>query len=98
MGRVSKNEDELTLRNGLFAVTPANTDSVDEIALLGLVSQTTSLVRTRRAGCTVYNVQLTVFPASTPMDTVSSGQTNFHRDLLRKKQRNSGQEHIPHTE
>jgi len=53
-----------TLWNGLFAVTPADTDAVDEIALLGLVAQTASLVGARRTGCTVNDIELAIFPAS----------------------------------
>lgn len=53
-----------TFWNWLFAVTTTDTDSVDNVALLGLVSQTTSLVRPRRARCTMNDFQLTVLPAS----------------------------------
>lgn len=53
-----------TLWNWLFAVTATDADSVDNVALLGLVSQTTSLVRARRARCTMHDFQLAVLPAS----------------------------------
>ena len=52
-----------TLGDLLFAVTPAYTDTVDDIALLGLVAETTSPVGARRAGGTVNDVQLAVLPA-----------------------------------
>jgi hypothetical protein len=60
-GRVGQ---PLTLWNWLFAVTATDADSVDNVALLGLVSQTTSLVRARRARCTMHDFQLAVLPAS----------------------------------
>jgi hypothetical protein len=84
-GYTQEEQEELTLWNGLFAITPTNTNSVDEITLLGLVSQTTSLVGTRRTGCTVYNVQLTIFPASTSIFTVSLGQANFRLKYAARK-------------
>ena len=56
--------EELTLRHRLFAVTPPDTHTVDNITLLGFVAQTARFVWTRWAGCPVDNVQLTVLPAS----------------------------------
>lgn len=53
-----------TLWNWLFAVTTTNADTVDNVALLGLVSQTTSLVRAGRARCTMNDFQLAILPAS----------------------------------
>jgi len=53
-----------TLGNWLFATTTADTDTVDDVSLLGLVSKTTSLVWARGARGTVDNVQLTVLPAA----------------------------------
>lgn len=53
-----------TLGNWLFATTTADTDTVDDVSLLGLVTKTASLVRARRARGTVDNVQLTVLPAA----------------------------------
>ena len=53
-----------TLGDWLLAVTTADTDAVDNIALLGLVSEAASLVRARGAGCTVDDVQLTVLPTA----------------------------------
>lgn len=53
-----------TLWHRLLAVTPADTDTVDDVSLLGLVSETASLVRSRWAGSPVDNVELAVLPAS----------------------------------
>lgn len=47
-----------TLWNGALATSTTNTDTVDDITLLGLVTQTTCLIRTRWAGSTVNYVQL----------------------------------------
>jgi hypothetical protein len=47
-----------TLWNWALATSTTNTDTVDNIALLGLVTQTTCLIRTRWTGSTVDNVQL----------------------------------------
>jgi len=52
-----------TLGNGLFAVTPPDTDAVDEVTLLGFVAETTGLVWAGRTGSTMDNVQLAVLPA-----------------------------------
>ena len=52
-----------TLGDLLLAVTPPDTDTVDNVALLGLVAQPASLVRARGTGSTVDDVQLTVLPA-----------------------------------
>lgn len=47
-----------TLGHWLLASTTANTDAVDDIALLGLVTQTAGLVWSRWAGCAVNDIQL----------------------------------------
>jgi hypothetical protein len=47
-----------TLGNWLLASTTANTDAVDNVALLGLVTQTASLVGARWAGRAVNDIQL----------------------------------------
>eukprot|EP00732_Lithocolla_globosa_P002405 Lithocolla_globosa_v1_NODE_1561_length_2485_cov_1241.114815.p2 type:complete len:177 gc:universal NODE_1561_length_2485_cov_1241.114815:1200-1730(+) len=54
----------LTLDDGAFATSTANTHSVNDIPLLGLVSHTTGLVGTRRTRGTVDGVELAKFPAS----------------------------------
>ncbi len=53
-----------TLWCWLLAVTTTNSNSVDEVTLLGLVSETTSLVWSGRSGSSVDDGELTVFPAS----------------------------------
>ena len=54
-----------TLGDLLLAVAAADTDTVDNVALLGLVAETAGLVRTRGTRGTVDDVQLTILPAST---------------------------------
>lgn len=48
-----------TLGGRALATTTADADTVDDIALLGLVSETASLVQTGRTRGTVDDVQLT---------------------------------------
>ena len=48
-----------TLRSGLLAATASHTSTVNNIALLGLVAETTSLVGAGRTGSPVDGVQLT---------------------------------------
>lgn len=55
----SKRTVSSTLGDGSLAATTADADTVDDIALLGLVSETTGLVGARGARGTVDNVQLT---------------------------------------
>ena len=74
-----------TLGDGLFPVTAANTNTVDDISLLSLVAKTASLVGTRRAGGTVDNIELAVFPAS---------DTNYLDRIKQSKM----QKYIPHPE
>ena len=52
-----------TLGDVFLAVAPADTDAIDDIALLGLVAKTASFVRARWTRCAVDDVQLAVFPA-----------------------------------
>jgi len=51
-----------TLGHRFFAVTPPDTDTVDNVALLRFVAKTTGLVRTGRTGRAMDNIQLPVFP------------------------------------
>ena len=51
-----------TLGYGTFAATTTHTDSVDDKALLGLESQTASLIGTSGSGRTMQFCQLTVLP------------------------------------
>lgn len=48
-----------TLGRRLLTATTSHTGTVDDIALLGFVAETTSLVRARRTGSPVDSVQLT---------------------------------------
>ena len=52
-----------TLGDGLLAVTTADANAVDNVALLGLVAKAARLVRARRARRAVDHVKLTVLPA-----------------------------------
>lgn len=53
-----------SLGHRAFTTTTANTDTVDHIALFGLVAEATGFVRTGRARRTVDDVELAVFPAT----------------------------------
>jgi len=53
-----------TLLDGFLAVTTSHSHSVDDVALFGLVSETTSLVRSGRTRCSVNDGQLSVFPSA----------------------------------
>ena len=48
----------------LFAVSTADSDAVDNVALLGLVSKAAGFIGTRWAGGAVDHVELTILPAS----------------------------------
>lgn len=58
-GRDSRHTVGGTLGHGSLATTTADADTVDDIALLGLVAQTASLVGARGTRGTVDDVQLT---------------------------------------
>ena len=53
-----------TLRDGLLPVSSSDSHSVDEVALLGLVAQSPSLVRSRGSRSSVDDGELSVLPAS----------------------------------
>jgi hypothetical protein len=53
-----------TLRHRSLAVAASHTDSENDKALLGLVSETTGLVGAGRSGCAVDNLELTILPAA----------------------------------
>ena len=55
--------DGRTLRDVFLAVAPPHTDTVDNIALLGLVAKAAGLVRARRTRGAVDDVELAVLPA-----------------------------------
>ena len=56
-------DNSRTLGNVLLAVTTADADTVDDIALLSLVTEAASLVRAGGARSAVDDVQLAVLPA-----------------------------------
>lgn len=51
-----------TLWHRSLSVTTSHTDTVDHETLLGLVAETTGLVRSRWSRCSVNDVQLSMFP------------------------------------
>ena len=53
-----------TLGHRSLAVSSSDADSVNDVALLGLVPESASLIRARRAGASVDDIQLSVLPAS----------------------------------
>lgn len=59
---------DLTLGNLALTATTAHTDAVDDVALLGLVAETASLVGAGRTAGTVDDVKLTVLPAADTED------------------------------
>jgi len=54
--RLQATSKRLTLGDGFFTVTPPDTYTVDEVALLSFVAETTSLVGAGRAGSTMNNI------------------------------------------
>jgi len=53
-----------TLWHWSLATTSSDTDTVDHIALLGLVTEATSFIRSRRSCCAVDNIELSELPAA----------------------------------
>jgi hypothetical protein len=53
-----------SLWNRTFSSTSSDSDAVNDITLFCLVAETTGFIWTRRMGCTVNYIELTVFPAS----------------------------------
>jgi hypothetical protein len=60
---VKKESKNVPLLDGLLPVTPSDSDSVDKVALLGLVSESASLVGSRGSGSSVDDSELSVLPA-----------------------------------
>jgi hypothetical protein len=75
----------------LFAVASPDTNTVDNIALLGLVSHTARLVRSGRARSTVDHIKLTVLPApvSRSLNQGPSAQSHYAYRTRRRKRRTS---------
>jgi len=61
-----------TLGCWLLPVSPPNSNPVDEVTLLGLVTQSPSLVGSGRSGCSVDNGELSVFPTSYSRDELEN--------------------------
>lgn len=57
-----------TLGSRPLPVSPPDSNTVDKVALLGLVTQTPGLVRSGRARSSVDDSELTVLPASNSRD------------------------------
>lgn len=75
-----------TLRDRALATTTADANAVDDIALLGLVSEAAGLVGARRARGAVNNIQLTVlyYALSAKVQRVYStdrADRKFHQSL-----------------
>jgi hypothetical protein len=71
-----------TLGCWLLSVSSPDSDSVDEITLLGLVAQSPSLVGSGRSGCTVDNGQLSVLPTSNSRDELENVRLLLGVELL----------------
>ena len=61
-----------TLRGWPLPVSSSNSNSVDEVALLGLVPQSPGLVRSGRTRSSVDDSELTVLPASDSRDELEN--------------------------
>ena len=53
-----------TIGDGLLATSTANTNTVDNVSLLGLVAETAGLIGARRSACAVHRGELAVFPCT----------------------------------
>lgn len=68
-----------TLGDGLLPVSSSDSDSVDHVALLGLVTQSSSLVGPGRSGRSVDDGELSVLPTPGDRKTFfSSGSRDIH--------------------
>jgi hypothetical protein len=64
-----------TLGDGLLSVSSSDSDSVDDVALLGLVTQSSSLVGSGRSGCSVDDGELSVLPTPRAERSVSRAES-----------------------
>jgi hypothetical protein len=71
-----------TLGNRSLTTTTTNTDTVDDVTLLGLVTQTASLIGARRTRGTVNDIQLSVFPTSDTEKETGNIRLLLSRKLL----------------
>lgn len=72
-----------TLGDGLLPVTSSDSDSVDDVALLGLVTQSSSLVGSGRSRCSVDDGELSVLPtprANVSISAARGNQTEYSPD------------------
>lgn len=60
--------ESCTLLDGLLPVSPSDAHTVDQVTLLGLVSESPGLIGPGRPGRPVNDGQLSVFPASDSRD------------------------------
>lgn len=63
-------EGRRTLGDLLFPVTPPDANTVDNVSLLGLVTQPAGLVGARGTRCTVNDIELAVLPAAVRCTTI----------------------------
>ena len=71
-----------TLGDVFLAVTPPNTNAVDDISLLGLVTKSASLVGARGARCAVDDVQLAELPAAKQNSRLEDITTRVYQESL----------------
>lgn len=71
-----------TLGCWLLPVSPPDSDSVDEITLLGLVAQSPCLVGSRGSASSVDDCQLSVFPTSDSGDELENVRLFLGVELL----------------
>jgi hypothetical protein len=61
-----------TLSDGLLSATSSDSNSVDDVTLLGLVSESSGLIRSGRSGASVDGGELSVFPSSETKNEVQN--------------------------
>ena len=59
-----------TLSDGLLSASSSDSDSVDDVTLLGLVAESSGLIGSGRSGASVDGGELSVFPGSKTEDEV----------------------------
>lgn len=74
------------LGSKLLAASPADANAVDDVALLGLVSETAGLVGTRRTRCAVDDIELSVLYSRT-LSKTSTGYENVERRTSQQRTR-----------
>ena len=61
-----------TLSDGLLSTTSSDSNSVDDVALLGLVAESSGLIGSGRSGASVDGGELSVFPSSKTKNEVQN--------------------------